>query len=47
MTDPPICADSLQRQADEFIELKTLAPRIQREGGPRTDRRAVSLSSVS
>ena len=47
MTDPPICADSLRRQADEFIELKTLAPRIQREGGPRTDRRAVSLSSVS
>lgn len=33
---PPMVADELRRQADNFIELMDLAPHIQRSGGPRS-----------
>ena len=32
-TQPPMVADELRRQADNFIELEELKPMIQREGG--------------
>ena len=34
-TQPPMVADELRRQADNFIELEELKPMIMREGGPR------------
>jgi uncharacterized LabA/DUF88 family protein len=34
-TQPPMIADELRRQADNFIELEELKPMIMREGGPR------------
>ena len=34
-TSPPMVADELRRQADNFIELDELKPQIAREGGPR------------
>ena len=33
-TSPPMVADELRRQADTFIDLQDLAPRIQREPRP-------------
>ena len=36
-TQPPMAADELRRQADNFIELEELKPSIAREGGPRTN----------
>jgi uncharacterized LabA/DUF88 family protein len=35
-TQPPMIADDLRRQADNFIELEELKPVIMREGGPRS-----------
>jgi uncharacterized LabA/DUF88 family protein len=35
-TQPPMVADELRRQADNFIELEELKPTIMREGGPRS-----------
>ena len=35
-TSPPMVADELRRQADNFIELEELKAAIMREGGPRT-----------
>jgi len=35
-TQPPMIADELRRQADNFIELEELKSVIMREGGPRT-----------
>jgi uncharacterized LabA/DUF88 family protein len=35
-TQPPMAADELRRQADNFIELEELKPQIAREGGPRS-----------
>jgi len=35
-TQPPMIADELRRQADNFIELEELKPVIMREGGPRS-----------
>ena len=34
-TQPPMVADELRRQADNFIELEELKPMIMREGGGR------------
>ena len=34
-SQPPMAADELRRQADNFIELEELKPSIAREGGPR------------
>ena len=34
-TQPPMVADELRRQADNFIELEELKPMIMREGGQR------------
>jgi uncharacterized LabA/DUF88 family protein len=36
-TKPPMVADELRRQADEFIELAEIAPHIRRAGGARPD----------
>jgi len=36
-TQPPMAADELRRQADNFIELEELKPSIAREGGPRAN----------
>ena len=36
-SSPPMIADELRRQADNFIELLSLAPDIQREGRPPRD----------
>ena len=36
-THPPIAADELRRQADIFVELQDIAPRIAREGRRSTD----------
>ena len=35
-TQPPMAADELRRQADNFIELDELRAQIAREGGPRS-----------
>ena len=35
-SQPPMIADELRRQADNFIELEELKAAIMREGGPRT-----------
>jgi uncharacterized LabA/DUF88 family protein len=35
-TQPPMVADELRRQADNFIELEELKSMIVREGGPRS-----------
>lgn len=35
---PPMVSDDLRRLADNFIELLDLAPHIEREGGPMTNR---------
>jgi uncharacterized LabA/DUF88 family protein len=35
-TQPPMVADELRRQADNFIELEELKAMIMREGGPRS-----------
>ncbi|MGH6870527.1 MAG: NYN domain-containing protein [Rhizomicrobium sp.] len=35
-TQPPMVADELRRQCDNFIELEELKPMIMREGGPRS-----------
>jgi uncharacterized LabA/DUF88 family protein len=35
-TQPPMVADELRRQCDNFIELEELKPMISREGGPRS-----------
>jgi len=35
-TQPPMIADELRRQADNFIELEELKASIMREGGPRS-----------
>lgn len=35
-SQPPMVADELRRQADNFIELTELAPHVQRAGGPRS-----------
>jgi uncharacterized LabA/DUF88 family protein len=37
-TQPPMVADELRRQADEFIDIAHLIPRIGRDGGDRTQR---------
>ena len=34
-TSPPMAADELRRQADNFIELDELRPQIAREGGAK------------
>ena len=36
-TQPPMVADELRRQADNFIELEDLKPLIQREGGRQSE----------
>ena len=38
-SSPPMVADELRRQADNFIELQDLAPAIAREGGPARNTR--------
>ena len=35
---PPMCADELRRQADTFIDLVELRPKISRDSGSRTQR---------
>jgi uncharacterized LabA/DUF88 family protein len=40
-SSPPMVADELRRQADNFIELQDLAPVIAREGGARAAREPV------
>ena len=40
-TSPPVLADELRRQADEFIELQDLAPEIMREARMATPARPV------
>jgi uncharacterized LabA/DUF88 family protein len=42
-SSPPMVADELRRQADNFIELQDLAPAISREGGSRTPREPVPV----
>ena len=37
-TRPPMIADELRRQADEFVDLAVLAPKISRQGQTRTQR---------
>jgi hypothetical protein len=37
-TQPPMIADELRRQADEFIDLAQLAPRIGRDPAERAER---------
>ncbi|MBC8159255.1 MAG: NYN domain-containing protein [Rhodospirillales bacterium] len=37
-SQPPMVADELRRQADFFIELQDLQPRIERQGGHRDDK---------
>ena len=44
---PPMVADELRRQADDFIELAELAPLIARNPSERTPRPAVPPSSAS
>ena len=39
-TQPPMVADELRRQADNFIELEDLKAMIMREGGPRSTQNA-------
>ena len=39
-TQPPMVADELRRQADEFIDLAHLIPRIGRDPGDRPQRSA-------
>jgi uncharacterized LabA/DUF88 family protein len=39
-TQPPMVADELRRQADEFIELADLGPRIARDPNQRNPQRA-------
>jgi uncharacterized LabA/DUF88 family protein len=34
-SSPPMIADDLRRQADQFVDLELLIPFIKREGGPR------------
>jgi uncharacterized LabA/DUF88 family protein len=34
-TNPPMLADELRRQADVFIDLKTIRPKIERKGGDK------------
>jgi uncharacterized LabA/DUF88 family protein len=41
---PPMVADELRRQADNFIELMELAPHIQRNTGPRESRVAAAAN---
>jgi hypothetical protein len=38
VTQPPMVADELRRQADEFIDLAQLAPRIGRDPSERAAR---------
>ena len=44
-TQPPMVADELRRQADNFIELEELKPMIMREGGGRATARRSRTSS--
>jgi uncharacterized LabA/DUF88 family protein len=37
-TQPPMIADNLRRQADDFIDLKELQPRVGRNPAPREAR---------
>jgi uncharacterized LabA/DUF88 family protein len=37
-TQPPMIADDLRRQADVFIDLRELQPKIRREPAPRGPR---------
>ena len=47
-TQPPMVADELRRQADNFIDLAELQPMIAREGGaPRTERQNYQPQPVS
>jgi uncharacterized LabA/DUF88 family protein len=47
-TQPPMVADELRRQADNFIDLAELQPMIAREGGaPRPERQSYQPQPVS
>ncbi|MEQ9813899.1 MAG: NYN domain-containing protein [Azospirillaceae bacterium] len=43
---PPMIADELRRQADNFIELADLAQHIEREGGPNSARNRTDRSNM-
>ena len=43
VSNPPACADSLRRLADEFIDLAKLKSKIGRESSHRSDRNPVSV----
>ncbi len=43
-TQPPMVADELRRQADNFIELEELKPMIMREGGRQNTMQAAAQS---
>ena len=44
-SSPPMVADELRRQADDFVELSELAPLIARSPSERTPRPAVANGS--
>ncbi|GGC68975.1 LabA-like NYN domain-containing protein [Chelatococcus reniformis] len=46
MTQPPMVADELRRQADEFVDLASLMPRIGRDAGERPPRPAAAERSA-
>ena len=46
-TQPPMVADELRRQADNFIELDELKPMIMREGGPRNHNAAPAYAHTA
>jgi uncharacterized LabA/DUF88 family protein len=46
-SSPPMVADELRRQADDFIELAELAPLIARNPSERTPRRAAANGDVA
>ena len=45
VSDPPMCADTLRRQADEFIDLAKLRSKISRDSFPRSERKPVNFGA--
>jgi uncharacterized LabA/DUF88 family protein len=45
-SQPPMCADELRRQADTFIDLVELRPKISRDAGSRTQRDTRQMPQV-
>ncbi|MBM3490242.1 MAG: NYN domain-containing protein [Alphaproteobacteria bacterium] len=46
-TQPPMVADELRRQADEFVELAELAPRVARDPSQRSPQRAAQRAAFA